>query len=194
MSSDYSKSRCLFWKSLGRWQLTAKRLLSCSLSQAGWAPPPILRLSTFHSCPSLLSLYFLGLGSSFQFPSSSVTSLSIFSACLLLRLQLGISPIWLRFKFEQPTSPVSSSNPHFLTSTPSWLSTFQSGPTDWFPDFDFTDFKIFKQPLLVARDCFTATGFLTFLVLKRPPSDCPVPPTFGFPNPHFRDSFILSTY
>ena len=146
----------------------------------------------FSSFPSLLSRHFLGLGSSFQFPTSSVTSLSIFSACLLLRLQMGISPSWLRFKFEQPSSPVSSSNPHFLTSTPSWVSTFQSGPTDWFPDFDFTDFKIFKQPLLVPGDCFTATGFLTFLVLKGPPSDCPVPPTFSFPNPHFSNTYFSS--
>ena len=55
----------------------------------------------FHSCPSLLSpsafklsLNFSGLEPSFQFPTSSVTSLSIFSACPLLRLQMGISPIW----------------------------------------------------------------------------------------------------
>ena len=130
-----------------------------------------------------LSLNFSGLGSSFQLPTSSVTSLSIFSARPLLRLQMGISPIWLRFKFEQPTSPVSSSNPHFLTSTPSWVSTFQSGPTDWFPDFDFTDSKIFKQPLPVPWDCFTATlaSWLSWFSSNRPQIALFLPPLASEP-------------
>ena len=179
-------SKRMFFVRLSRCRLRAKRLLSCLFNlAAGRWKSPILRLSTFNLTlfvvlSELSPVFWFSF--SFQSSASSVTSFSISSACLLPRWGFLQSQELARFKFEQdqdqalrfpPLTPTFSLQPqlglHFSKRPDRLVSRF------WL--HGFRDFQA-----AVPWDCFTATGFLTFLVFKQPPPDCPLPTTFAFPS------------